>query len=108
MGATLCDIAFKFTPIYHALDSISFAYAITEKDSLPEQRRQELGIWGRKDNNWHEALLTERFKFIHYPKNGTVELYDLENDVSETNDLSGNASYNDMISNMKTKLHQIG
>ena len=50
------------------------------------------------------AIRFGRYKLIEYYENGTVQLFDLENDIGEQNDLAG--SYPAVTKKLKKMLHQ--
>jgi len=108
--ATLSDIAGINIPPGQAVDSISFADLIfVNNNGFNRKRRESLGVWVMDgDRIRHEALITPDFKLIQYPRNSTVELYNLINDLSEENNLSSDASYNTLQERLKKQLHKIG
>jgi len=87
--ATLCDIAGVNVPPNSAVDSLSFSDLIIP-GSPAKKRREEIGVWRVQEGIVaEEALLTSNHKkLVHYPVNGTVELYDLQSDISEKRDIS--------------------
>jgi len=52
----------------------------------------------------HEGVATERYKLIHFWRLGEWELYDLEADRSEMNNLYGDLAYADVVSELKAEL----
>ncbi len=56
----------------------------------------------------HYGIRTERYKLIHfYYDIDQWELYDLQNDPDELNNLIGNDKYADIISNLKSELYNL-
>ena len=56
----------------------------------------------------HYGIRTERYKLIHfYYDIDQWELYDLQNDPNEINNLIGNDKYADIISNLKSELYNL-
>lgn len=107
--ATLCEIAGVPVPAKSsARDSISFAdYLLSETNT--DKLRENLGHWRFKGKKFETASLRKNnMKVIQNYINSTVELYDLDVDLSETNDLSSNAVYSDLITEMLSTLAKIG
>jgi arylsulfatase A-like enzyme len=56
----------------------------------------------------HYGIRTERYKLIHfYYDIDKWELYDLQNDPNELNNLISNDEYADIISNLKSELYNL-
>ena len=56
----------------------------------------------------HYGIRNERYKLIHfYYDIDQWELYDLQNDPNELNNLIGNDKYADIISNLKSELYNL-
>ena len=56
----------------------------------------------------HYGIRTERYKLIHfYYDIDQWELYDLQSDPNELNNLIDNDKYADIISNLKSKLYNL-
>ncbi len=56
----------------------------------------------------HYGIRTERYKLIHfYYDIDQWELYDLQNDPNELNNLIGHDKYADIISNLKSELYTL-
>ena len=56
----------------------------------------------------HYGIRTEGYKLIHfYYDIDKWELYDLQNDPNELNNLIGNDKYTDIISNLKSELYNL-
>jgi len=89
--ATICELAGIDKPASpSAEDSISFASYIKSGDSS-EVQRESLGTFSLKGKyEWNHALRKGKWKLVHFPHNNTMEMYDMENDVGETdNKLNG-------------------
>lgn len=56
----------------------------------------------------HYGVRTERYKLIHFYDDIDVwELYDLENDIEEMNNLMGNPEYDDVVVELKQELKRL-
>ena len=56
----------------------------------------------------HYGIRTERYKLIHfYYDIDQWELYDLQSDPNELNNLIGNDKYADIINNLKSELYNL-
>ena len=56
----------------------------------------------------HYGIRTDRYKLIHfYYDIDQWELYDLQNDPNELNNLIGNDKYANIISNLKSELNNL-
>ena len=56
----------------------------------------------------HYGIRTQRYKLIHFYNDiDQWELYDLQNDPNEINNLIGNDKYADIISNLKSELYNL-
>ena len=108
--ATLCDLAGIDVPKSSAKDSVSFAdYLLSESSS--NELRSVLGNWEFKSGKEYASasLRKNSMKVIqNYTSPSTVELYHLDNDLSESNDLSSDVSYSTLIAEMLSALDQIG
>lgn len=83
---TLADIAGAQAP--ENTDGISFYPLLKGK----KQKEHEFIYWeiqeGRSIKGFHQAVRMGKWKAVRYGDNYKTELYDLDNDVYETNDLS--------------------
>lgn len=52
----------------------------------------------------HYGIRTDRYKLIHYYRQGEWELFDLQNDPQEQNNLYGLPAYNEITENLKQRL----
>lgn len=108
--ATLSDMAGIEVPYGQANDSVSFAdYLLDESKS--QGLREYLGVF-RFDNNKIQnssgSIRKGSMKLIYDYINRTVELYDLSNDISETNDVSADENNAELIREMFDELKKIG
>ena len=56
----------------------------------------------------HYGIRTERYKLVHfYYDIDQWELYDLQSDPNELNNLIGNDKYSDIVSNLKYELYNL-
>ena len=56
----------------------------------------------------HYGIRTDRYKLIHfYYDIDQWELYDLQSDPNELNNLIGNDKYSDIVSNLKYELYNL-
>ena len=55
----------------------------------------------------YRVVMTERFKYIKWLRFDEAELYDLENDPFEQNNLAKDPSYRDTVEEMKKRLRQL-
>ena len=108
--ATLCQIVGAAIPYGSAQDSVSFANYI-EAPTKDNQKalRKNLATWTYTANKRkEEAIRRNSWKLIHYVPTSTFELYNLENDISETIDLSAISKYAKMMVGMKSLLANVG
>ena len=106
--ATLCEIAGVDVPETQAVDSVSFAnyiYNVEETFTL----RTYLGTWRYN----HDVLLQEsirkgRFKLIKHNWDSAIELFDLNEDLSESIDLTSDPMYSSLIDELLEELAAIG
>ena len=109
--ATLCDLIGIEVPKRQAVDSVSFSHYMYN-ETKTEGLRKSLGMWSfvKHRNSFRlgqEAVRIGNMKLIHDYQNNTFELYDLENDVSESKNLISNAT-EEMIQDMYFELKRIG
>jgi len=106
--ATLCDIAGVPVPKKQAKDSISFADHIASSDAPP--CRQYLGTWTmgkRCKRERGKSIRKGKYKLVYVlDKDCNVKrlLFDLDEDLYETNDLSSDPKHERMIQQMEQKL----
>jgi len=107
--ATFCDIADVDIPSKSALDSMSFADLVIP--SLSKRKRREyIGIWKVLNGIITEKaiLSSDNMKVIQNVNNETVQLYNLETDMSETDNISSNPNYEKLIEGLLQNLRKIG
>jgi hypothetical protein len=105
--ATISELAGVDVPQQQAMDSVSFANYAKNADDL-ENLRQELGVWLFKDSTLaEESIRYGSFKLIRTRASGTLELYDLETDISETTNLINNEAYKSQVNDMLSLLGKI-
>jgi len=106
--ATLCKLVGIDVPIGQAIDSVSFAdYLINEnkRDNL----RKSLGIWRMFKHEFQaESIRMGRYKLIRDRANGNLQLYNLRDDISETNNLILDQKYESIVKIMLERLIEIG
>jgi len=107
--ATLCDAAGIDVPSGQALDSISFYDYITHGMDTDNASRDSLGVWLRtKSVGREESFRQGNMKLIRRNIPPYFELYDLDVDLFETNDLSSNEDYQTLLQEMMKNLKAIG
>jgi arylsulfatase A len=92
---TVCEIA--GAPIPEKIDGISFLPELTGK----KQKEHEYLYWEfHERKTTDQAIRMGRWKAVRHSPPGPIELYDLETDVSETNDIS--AQHPEIVARIKT------
>jgi arylsulfatase A-like enzyme len=86
------------TEVPEGLDGRSFAGIIQGKE---QQTRDSLFL---AFENSQRAVRDERYKIIRYPQINKTQLFDLQKDPGEINDLAGDAFQADRIDSLMTKL----
>jgi len=92
---TLCDLVGIDVPFGQAMDSISFADYLKDA-SATTGLRQEIGTWSKAMRK--ESIRVNNMKLIQSWQDGSLELYDLEKDISESNNLISTANQTDVDS----------
>ena len=106
--ATLCEIVGVQIPNGQAIDSVDFSryiYSLNETENL----RDHLGVWQYKYDGrlYEESIRMDKYKLIKKYKRGSKpRLYDLETDISETNNIA--KSNRLLVKKMYKKLKKIG
>lgn len=103
--STIADLV-GTNPIPHgsAQDSISFAEYLSSAEN-DDGLRKTFSHWEyRRGKETIHATRNGDMKLIHFPRNGTHSLYNLKDDISESNDISGDPQYNDLIKVMYNQL----
>lgn len=106
--ATLCDIAKIEKPLRSAQDSISFAKYLHDNNHTSGLRKW-YGVWRGKDQSIRKGNLKI---ILHHDmsaidKQQVEEVYDLEKDISETNNLRESMDQNN-FNEVLEKLREIG
>jgi len=108
--ATLCEIAGVEIPENSAMDSVSFADYLLSSNSTTDLR-STLGHWEYNmmtNEIAADSLRMGDLKVIRDFVNNTIELYDLSNDLYESNDMSSLYSYKFQLRTMLSELEEIG
>lgn len=105
--STICDLAGVQVPPGQAQDSVSFAEYIFDESNV-NGLREYLGTWrhNSKKGLLSHALRKNKWKLIHFPQTDEFELYDLENDKSESKNLA--SSNSQLVQEMYQYLKSIG
>ncbi len=105
--ATLCDLAEVEVPAGQAIDSVSFADYL-KKDANQDGLREYLGVWNTRSGKIvEESIRKNNLKLIRNRHSGHVSLYDLDNDISESNSLITKSAYKGVTEEMLEKLEEI-
>lgn len=83
--ATLCDLVNVDIPLNQAVDSVSFANQIF--DSTNNAERKSLGAWTYKPRLTQSSVRKGDYKLIHNYNSGEMLLYNLKDDIGETNNI---------------------
>lgn len=107
--ATLCELVGVPLPSKpSAQDSKSFKDYLFYKTNT-ENLREVLGHWRFKGKKIDAAALRQNnMKVIENYSKSTVELYDLDNDISEEKNLSSDPKYTNLITEMLATLRKVG
>ena len=107
--ATLCDAAGINVPSGQAMDSVSFYDYIFHGRDEANASRDSMGFWLRTKKNGREESFREgNMKLIRRNNPPYLELYDLEKDLFESNDLSSEEAYQSILQEMIKNLKAIG
>ena len=106
LAATILDFSgVKSDLKTHGISLVPYVYNGSSK-----YKRKELMIehlWDFQPIPPSEGIRTEQWKYFRYRTiKATEELYDLENDPQELNNLASNAKYKIILQNMRDKLDQ--
>jgi len=107
---TLCNLTGIEVPEGSAQDSQSFADYIFS-DSNVRNLRKFLATWAieSKRGQFSEAIRLGNMKLIqHHNAAATTELYDLDSDLGEENNLIFNTTFTDIVKKMENKLSREG
>mmetsp|Transcript_8380 Transcript_8380/g.10603 ORF Transcript_8380/g.10603 Transcript_8380/m.10603 type:complete len:570 (-) Transcript_8380:138-1847(-) len=103
---TLTDIVGIRVPARQAIDSVSFANYIADENNT-EKLRTYLGVWKMKRHAMvAESIRKDNYKLVRHTGNGTVELYDLDKDISESQNIITDNSA--LAEEMYTELKSFG
>ena len=109
--ATICAILGIKIPPGSAQDSISFAKYL-ENEKVDRGLRKYLGSWEFSGPRVDLAIRKDNLKLVHFPlkNNNNFELYDLNKDISERNNLIDKplVARNDLLLEMYEELVAIG
>jgi arylsulfatase A-like enzyme len=84
---------------------VPYVYNGSSKDKREELMIEHL--WDFQPIPPSEGIRTEQWKYFRYRTiKATEELYDLENDPNELNNLASNTKYKIILQNMRDKLDQ--
>ncbi|MEM1123129.1 MAG: sulfatase/phosphatase domain-containing protein, partial [Bacteroidota bacterium] len=78
-------------------------------DSQPDDWRQSVYYHYYQSTGWHHVpkhygVRTDRYKLLHYYEKGDWELYDLESDPQEMNNLYNQANYAPIVEDLKEEI----
>jgi hypothetical protein len=106
--ATLADIVGVKVPQFSAKDSVSFANYIKSGESTQELRKY-LGTWAYiKGSIIGEAIRFGDYKLIRNYAKGNDEMYNLKEDMGESNNIINGPEYSTMLMDMYKVLQIIG
>ena len=105
--ATLCDLAGVEVPLGQAIDSISFAKYL-QNETEQSNIREYLGVWRVSKQKQYESIRKHNLKLIRKVSDGALRLYDLDDDLSESNSLISQQIYAGVVAEMLEKLEEIG
>lgn len=84
--ATICDLVGVSVPINQAIDSVSFSNYIFNETNI-ENLRTYLGTWAYGTRLAKSSIRKDNLKLIHDYRTNEMELYDLDADVEEKNNI---------------------
>ena len=104
LAATILDFAgVKSDLKTHGMSLVPYVYSGSSKDKREELMIEHL--WEFQPIPPSEGIRTEQWKYFRYRNiNATEELYDLENDPQEFNNLAISKEYKNILQNMRNKL----
>lgn len=106
--ATLCEFVGIKVPHGQAIDSNSFAEYLIDQNNQ-DNLRKALGVWRMFKREFQaESIRVGRLKLIRDRKDGNLQLYDLDADISESTNLILEKKYEAHIRFMLRKLIEIG
>jgi len=106
LAATILDFSgVKSDLKTHGISLVPYVYNGSSKDKRKELMIEHL--WDFEPIPSSEGIRTEQWKYFRYRTiKATEELYDLENDPQELNNLASNTKYKIILQNMRDKLDQ--
>ena len=106
LAATILDFSgVKSDLKTHGISLVPYVYNGSSKDKRKELMIEHL--WDFQPIPSSEGIRTEQWKYFRYRTiKATEELYDLENDPQELNNLASNTKYKIILQNMRDKLDQ--
>ena len=106
LAATILDFSgVKSDLKTHGISLVPYVYNGSSKDKRKELMIEHL--WDFQPIPPSEGIRTEQWKYFRYRTiKATEELYDLENDPQELNNLASNTKYKIILQNMRDKLDQ--
>ena len=104
LAATILDFAgVKSDLKTHGMSLVPYVNSGSSKDKREELMIEHL--WDFQPIPASEGIRTEQWKYFRYINiNAPEELYDLENDPQELNNLAINKEYKNILQNMRNKL----
>jgi arylsulfatase A-like enzyme len=97
---TLAELAGAADKVPAGLDGVSFVPTLLGKGE--NQKQHEHLYWAFYERGGAQAVRKGKWKAVQQPLQGPVQLYDLEKDVGEQNDLA--AAYPDLATEMKRRM----
>ena len=106
LAATILDFSgVKSDLKTHGISLVPYVYNGSSMDKRKELMIEHL--WELRPIPSSEGIRTEQWKYFRYRTvKATEELYDLENDPQELNNLASNTKYKIILQNMRDKLDQ--
>lgn len=108
---TISELAHNKKTLPGYLDGASFCAAFQHPESGVIKRKEDAFYFHRYASSYpHSAIIDSNYKLIKFWKTGKEELYDLNNDIGETNDLSAKMpgkfkQLNDKLMNYLQQVH---
>lgn len=96
MFPTVCDLA-----------GIAVPETVQGRSLVPAIRDPHVRVYDQVFGHFRDVqrmIRTGKWKLIHYPKIGRYQLFDLENDPSETENLFGRPCYATVVADLRVKL----
>ncbi len=107
--ATLCNLAGVDVPEGQATDSLSFADFI-QNPNKTDNLRKHMGVWTYRAGVLQEESIVrkDKLKLIRRVEDGQMQLFDVENDISESKNLIDDDSYKEDVNEMLITMKKIG